>query len=88
MAHDKSSCRRMLGSLSDYVNEDLNTELCTEIERHLAECGDCQVVVDTLRKTVSLVHANASTPVVPEDVRKRLYKLLDLDEFIQARKES
>ena len=88
MAHDKASCRRMLGALSDYVNEDLSAELCTEIEHHLAECENCQVVVDTLRKTVYLVHANASVPVVPEEVRKRLYKRLDLDEFIQARKDS
>ncbi len=51
---DHAHCRDLLGHLSDYLDGDAETSLCAEIERHLATCPDCQVVVDTLAKTISL----------------------------------
>jgi predicted anti-sigma-YlaC factor YlaD len=83
MAHEHDNCRHLLGSLSDYVDTTLEGEICAEIERHLSECENCRVVVDTLRKTVSIVHTTHSDPKMPEDVRVRLYKRLDLDEYIR-----
>jgi anti-sigma factor (TIGR02949 family) len=82
MAHEHGNCRYLLDSLSEYVDESLEGEICAEIERHLSECENCRVVVDTLRKTVSIVHTTHSDSTMPEDVRERLYKRLDLDEFI------
>lgn len=77
------TCHDLLDSLSDYVDGSLGDELCAEIERHLESCEDCQVVVDTLRKTIYLYHATSSPPSVPEDVRNRLFQRLDLDEFLE-----
>ena len=84
MEHEHGNCRYLLGSLSDYIDATLEGEICAEIERHLEECENCRVVVDTLRKTVYLVHANNCDPTMPEDVRERLYKRLDLDEFLTS----
>jgi len=47
-------CKDTLGILSEYVDGELDTNLCEEIERHMAECGNCRVMVDTLRKTIIL----------------------------------
>jgi predicted anti-sigma-YlaC factor YlaD len=55
--------------------------LCAEIERHLATCTDCRVVVDTLNKTIALYHALPKT-TLPDSLRKRLYKTLDLEQFL------
>lgn len=77
------TCHDLLDSLSDYVDGSLGEQLCAEIERHLENCTDCQVVVDTLRKTIYLYHATSSPPYVPEDVRHRLFRRLDLDEFLE-----
>jgi len=78
------NCRHLLDSLSPYVDGDLSAELCTELERHLSDCENCQIVVDSLRKTVYLYRvASDELPCVPEDVRQRLYHCLDLDEFIE-----
>ncbi|OGO36066.1 MAG: hypothetical protein A2W35_04240 [Chloroflexi bacterium RBG_16_57_11] len=78
------NCRHLLDSLSPYVDGDLSTELCTELERHLSDCEDCRIVVDSLRKTVYLYRATSDElPCVPDDVRQRLYHCLDLDEFIE-----
>lgn len=81
---DHENCHHLLGSLSEFVDGSLETELCIEIERHLAGCDNCQVVVDSLRKTIYLYHVTAQpSPAVPDDVRKRLFRRLHLDEFIQ-----
>jgi predicted anti-sigma-YlaC factor YlaD len=85
MAHEHDNCRLLLGSLSEYVDATLEGEICAEIERHLSECENCRVVVDTLRKTVSIVHITHGDPTMPEDVRERLFKRLDLDEFIGSK---
>jgi anti-sigma factor RsiW len=82
MAHPEN-CRQLLDSLSDYVDGDLEDALCAEIERHLAGCNNCRVVVDTLKKTVYLVQETKDDPELPDDVRRRLFHALNLDEFIQ-----
>lgn len=78
-------CRDLLDSLSDYVDGTLGDELCEQLERHMLGCEDCRIVVDTLRKTISLYHASAAAPTaVPVEVRDRLYKRLNLEEFLES----
>lgn len=82
--HIVSKCQALLGYLSDYVDGDLSQDLCEEIENHLAECKNCHVVVDTLRKTISLYHTIAAEPAeVPGVVRERLFRTLNLDDYIR-----
>jgi anti-sigma factor RsiW len=75
-------CRNLLGSLSDYVDGELGDALCAELERHIAECENCRVVIDTLRKTVSLYHVSYEKAEMPEEVRERLFRRLDLEDFL------
>jgi anti-sigma factor (TIGR02949 family) len=72
-------CKHLLGSLSEYVDGELKGELCAELERHLAECQNCRIVVDSLNKTISLYHTTAQHADVPDGVRERLFRRLDLD---------
>ncbi len=76
------NCRYLLSSLSEYVDGDLSEALCQEIERHMAGCEDCQIVINTLQKTVNLYHKATALPDIPSEVRDRLFKRLDLDEFL------
>lgn len=71
-------CKEMLGSLSGYLDGELETQLCAEIEQHMAGCGNCRVVVDTLRKTVMLYRQYGHEPVPPE-AKERLYAVLKLE---------
>jgi anti-sigma factor (TIGR02949 family) len=80
--HDHDNCRHLLDSLSEFVDGDLDAEICNEIERHISGCEDCQIVVDTLRKTIFLYHTTTESSHIPSDVRTRLYRRLDLDEFL------
>lgn len=84
MNHDE--CRTLLSSLSDYVDGVLETELCAEIERHMQGCDKCRIVVDSLRKTISLYQETATEPPeMPSEVRERLYKRLNMEEFLEKR---
>jgi anti-sigma factor (TIGR02949 family) len=79
-----NTCEGLLGSLSDYVDGELGAELCRQIEKHIAECEDCRIVVDTTRKTIDLVHAsNAPQTGLPVEVRNRLFKRLNLDDYLK-----
>jgi anti-sigma factor RsiW len=78
---DRELCRDLLDGLSDYLDGAASAAMCAEIERHLADCLDCQAVVDTLRRTIHLVRA-LPDPVMPEAARERLYKSLDLAEYL------
>jgi anti-sigma factor RsiW len=82
--NDHSKCKSLLGFLSDYVDGDLSEELCQEIERHAAECQNCRVVMDTLRKTISLYHESAAEPAeVSGATREQLFKTLNLEDYLQ-----
>jgi anti-sigma factor RsiW len=75
-------CRDLLESLSAYIGEEASQEMCDEIERHLADCPDCSILVNTLRKTIYLYRHDQPGEALPDDVRGRLYRALHLDDFI------
>lgn len=80
--HRHEECRELLNSLSDYVDGDLQQELCDEIELHMKDCENCRIVIDTLSKTISLYQTSSESTIVPDEVRQRLFHRLDLDEFL------
>jgi len=82
-SHEHKNCRQMLGSLSEYVDGELDEELCSALEHHLEDCEDCRIVVDTLRKTVYLYHTTAGNENIPSDIRQRLYKSLNIQDFLE-----
>ena len=75
--HDED-CQHLLGDLSNYLDSEVSAELCAEIEKHMDGCDNCQVVIDTLRKTIVL-YRGMPQPDMPDGVSQRLYKALYLD---------
>ncbi|GAB4494829.1 MAG: hypothetical protein Fur0016_12890 [Anaerolineales bacterium] len=82
--HDLT-CEQLLAAIGDYVEGDLSPEACQEIERHIANCENCRVVVDTLNKTITLYHASAREAEVPAGVRGRLFQVLKLDDLLEKK---
>ncbi|MER2600282.1 MAG: zf-HC2 domain-containing protein [Caldilineales bacterium] len=76
-------CRDLLQDLNDYIDGELDETLCSELERHMRECENCRVVVDTLRKTVLLYNHLPAQPA-PDALEARLFKCLDLEAFLAA----
>lgn len=82
MTQQKSSCHELISSLSDFIDGELEAELCAKIERHLAECQNCRIVVDTLRKTITLYQQTNLDTEIPTEVRSRLFKRLNLEDLL------
>jgi anti-sigma factor (TIGR02949 family) len=85
--HFHKTCEELLGSLSAYIDGDLSPELCQELEKHLAGCDNCRVVLNTTKRTIDLVQTPLEKPDLPDEVRERLFKRLNLDKYLTARPE-
>lgn len=62
-------CNDVLDQLADYLDEDARAELCRVIEEHLSSCTDCQVFVDSVKKTIVLYQADDRSRKVEMPVR-------------------
>ena len=80
--HLHDNCKALLGSLSEYIDGELPSDLCREIEKHLEGCDNCRVVLNTTKRTIDLVHITPAEQTVPDDVRERLFKRLKLDDYL------
>ena len=67
------SCRTVLESLSDYIDDSIAAEVKRELESHLAECRSCQVLLDTSRRTLKVV-TDVGSFEIPADVSERLLR--------------
>ncbi|MBE0429766.1 MAG: zf-HC2 domain-containing protein [Thermoleophilia bacterium] len=71
-------CGEIFEGLSEYLDDDLPEEICREIRRHLDDCHNCQVVVNTLKRTVYLYHTFPREEI-PGETRKRLHKIIRME---------
>ena len=65
------TCKDFLNELSEYLDESVDQELKTKLEKHVTECPNCWVVFDTTKKTIK-VYKGVEACEVPDDVRSRL----------------
>lgn len=77
-------CRALLDQISDYLDGDAVEVVCQAIEEHMAECEDCTAMVNTLRKTIDLYRAWSSEGGLPEDVHRRLFRRLELEDLFDT----
>jgi anti-sigma factor RsiW len=61
------TCEELLKALNEYVDGTLDLSLaeCRQFAAHLADCNPCQVVVDNIRKTITLYRAGEPHPLPP-----------------------
>ncbi len=68
-------CNEVLEQLADYLDEDARAELCRAIEEHLKHCHNCQIEVDSVRKTIVLYQSDRHV-ITPLSVSVRLQQML------------
>ena len=73
-------CRKVRGMLSEYIDNSLNSEDKSFIERHLETCEACSKELESLRMTVQLLHRvpevsvpRSFTVTVPEPRRESAF---------------
>lgn len=80
MTNHPLTCKEILQQINLLIDGELEAELCDQLEKHLRECDNCRVVVNTTTKTIELYQEIRGQDQLPEDVRKRLYLRLNLPE--------
>jgi len=68
-------CEELLALLNEYVDGTVDPGLCQEFEKHMAGCNPCQVVVDNIRKTITLYKAGKPYQL-PARFRQHLHAAL------------
>ncbi len=69
------TCKDFLKELNEYLDETVDVELRQELQRHINECPNCWVIMDTCKKTIH-VYKGVEAQTVPDPVRDRLMAAL------------
>lgn len=73
-------CGRLKELLPDYLDSELQSQVCAEVKAHLEECEDCRIFVKTVETTIVLYKEYPDSDV-PEEVS------IDLRNLIRVRVE-
>jgi len=68
-------CEELLKMLNEYVDGTVDPAVCEAFEKHLAGCNPCQVVVDNIRKTITL-YKDGQAYELPVKFRRKLHDCL------------
>ncbi len=68
-------CKELFGALNDYVDGETQSALCRELQKHLADCDPCRIVIDNIRQTITLCRAGQAV-ALPAGVHERLRSIL------------
>lgn len=69
------TCSQFLQELSDYLDEEVRDDVRRELEKHMAECPNCWVLVDTTKKTLSIYKKLEPDPL-PQGLKERLLEAI------------
>ncbi|MBA5867954.1 MAG: hypothetical protein GDA67_14770 [Nitrospira sp. CR1.3] len=69
--HGPGHCLNILKQLSAYIDDELPSEICEELRRHLGACPNCEVFIASLRDTVTLCR-HRPTPALSASDRAAL----------------
>ncbi|OIO73289.1 MAG: hypothetical protein AUJ85_08480 [Elusimicrobia bacterium CG1_02_37_114] len=69
---------RLMSLLSGYIDEDLDRNICDEINELIEEDVCCRYMFNTLEKTIDLCH-DIEMLDVPEEVHIELYRIIKIE---------
>jgi anti-sigma factor RsiW len=69
------NCKGVIREISNYIDGALEPADKQELERHLAHCEDCKMVVDQTKLTVD-VFCDSEPVELSADVKSRLHQAL------------
>ena len=65
------NCNQVITELANYLDDQIAAEIRRELEVHLAHCQTCRALVDSTRKTITIVTESRSFEL-PESVSARI----------------
>lgn len=69
------TCKEFLRELSEYLDGAIDPDLRAKLERHITECPNCWVILDTSKQTIKIYRGMDPQPL-PQDVHDRLIAVL------------
>ncbi|MFO7737880.1 MAG: zf-HC2 domain-containing protein [Desulfatiglandaceae bacterium] len=75
----KASCRKYFQRISEYLDGELDVDICEKIEAHLDRCPECRECLDSLRRTIALCK-KAAAEEIPAEASQRLH--MKIKEFL------
>ena len=66
--------------LNNKLGEDIDNTTVQDLADHIKKCEDCKIDVDTIQQTIKIVRSGDFEVLLPQNVSKRLFKVLGLDE--------
>ena len=70
----------LLDILNNKLGEDIDNTTVQDLADHIKKCEDCKMDVDTIQQTIRIVRSGDFEVLLPQNVSKRLFKVLGLDE--------
>jgi len=64
-----------LNELGEYLDDSLDAEVRANLHKHVSECPNCWVVLDTTQKTIK-VYKGMEAQTIPPDIHSRLMRAL------------
>ncbi len=77
----KEKKSKMFDQVCDFLGQDIDSEPCKVIQDHLLVCDNCEIFVDKIKKTVKAYQINYDCDKIPDNVSKKLFATLDLDDM-------
>lgn len=77
MENEKTAdCKEIFALLSEYLDQELTPQTCTDIEAHLGHCPPCIEFLDSLKRSIRVCHechpAEPLPPLAPETKERLL----------------
>lgn len=68
--------------IEEQLGADAEDDLIAEVAKHMEECPDCKIYIDSIKQTISLYRTTEKEQSIPDDVSDRLFRKLDLKDFM------
>ena len=72
----KIQCRKILRTLSEYLDHNLPQAICKMIRKHLGACSKCETVVYSLKRTINLCKRADVARLTASDKTKLRHQIL------------
>jgi anti-sigma factor RsiW len=76
-SHRQGDCVALLQQLSAYIDDELPSDVCAEIRRHMGTCPNCEIFIASLQHTVTLCRHRPAPRLTSADRKNMRRAILD-----------
>lgn len=66
-----TDCREIFARLSEYLDGEIDPDLCARLEGHMGDCPPCRAFLESLRRTVAMTR-DLPAGTLPDELKEEL----------------